>query len=332
MRRKLVLLLACLLFQMTAAFAAVQMKVIAINEFKTDKPSDSLDVRVVEATELGKYNLGVNSTLHCKVIKVIEPKRGKRNASFFVQPLYYIDGDNNTVKIEEEIYGKYSKFVLSKEELKKIPPFKVMKTAALAVGNYFIKGLSIAYSFGEGVVKNEQDNRLKSGVTNAYESSPLSIISEGEQLDIKVGEDWKYEGMVTTTGVPTSTLAVKYEFVGLDWSDCGTGCTRAPKKIWNKYTRSVSIVSSSNTIKTPEGVVVECNQTATKEVEIFGVVKALVGYEEIRTPVYKDVYKYKYRKRTLIKDAYTDYKWSIYNDQTLLDQGYTMTGNTRVVD
>lgn len=190
MRRKLVLLLACLLFQMTAAFAAVQMKVIAINEFKTDKPSDSLDVRVVEATELGKYNLGVNSTLHCKVIKVIEPKRGKRNASFFVQPLYYIDGDNNTVKIEEEIYGKYSKFVLSKEELKKIPPFKVMKTAALAVGNYFIKGLSIAYSFGEGVVKNEQDNRLKSGVTNAYESSPLSIISEGEQLDIKVGEDF----------------------------------------------------------------------------------------------------------------------------------------------
>ena len=77
-----------------------------------------------------------------------------------------------------------------KEELKKIPPFKVMKNAALMVGNYFVKGLSIAYHFGEGFVKNEKDNRFKSGVTNAYEESPLSYIGEGEQLDIKVGDDF----------------------------------------------------------------------------------------------------------------------------------------------
>ena len=189
MTKKIFLLLVCLLFQMSASFAAVQMKVVAINEFRTDKPSDSLDVKVAEDTELGKHKLGMNSTLHCKVIKVIEPKRGKRNASFYVQPEYYVEG-GNTVKITEEVYGKYSKRILSKEELKKIPPFKVMKSAALAVGNYFIKGLSIAYSFGEGVVKNEQDNRLKSGVVNAYEASPLSIINEGEQLDIKTGDDF----------------------------------------------------------------------------------------------------------------------------------------------
>lgn len=189
MMKKFTLIFACLMFTMSTAFAAVQMKVVAINEFRTDKPSDSLDVRVIEQTELGEYNIGVNSTLHCKVMKVIDPKRGKRNASFFVQPLYYIEGDK-TVNIDDEIYGKYSKRVLSKEELKKIPPFKVMKSAALAVGNYFIKGLSIAYSFGEGVVKNENDGRLKSGVVNAYEASPLSYINEGEQLDIKVGDDF----------------------------------------------------------------------------------------------------------------------------------------------
>lgn len=189
MIRKITLLLACLVFQMSATYAAVQIKVAAINEFRTDKPSDSLDVRVLEQAELGEYILDVNSTLHCKVMKIIDPKRGKRNATFYVQPLYYVDGDK-TVKIEEDIYGKYSKFVLSKEELKKIPPYRVMKKAALTVGNYFIKGLSIAYSFGEGVVKNENDGRLKSGVVNAYESSPLSYISEGEQLDIKVGDDF----------------------------------------------------------------------------------------------------------------------------------------------
>lgn len=189
MKKKICLVLSCLLLQMTATYAAVQMKVAAINEFRTDKPSDSLDVRVLEGGELGRYNIGKDSMLHCRVMKVIDPKRGKRNATFFVQPMYYVEGDK-TVKIEDEVYGKYSRHILSKEELKKIPPFKVMKTAALAVGSYFIKGLSIAYSFGEGIVKNEQDNRLKSGVVNAYESSPLSIINEGEQLDIKVGDDF----------------------------------------------------------------------------------------------------------------------------------------------
>ncbi len=189
MIKKFVLLVICFLIQISAAHAAVQMKVIAINEFRTDKPSDSLDVRVVNETLLGKYTLGVNSVLHCKVLKVIDPRRGKRNASFYVQPIYYIENDQ-TVNIEDEIYGKYSKFVLSKEELKNFPTFKFMKSAALTVGNYFIKGISIAYSFGEGVVKNEQDNRLKSGVVNAYEESPLSYIGEGEQLDIKVGDDF----------------------------------------------------------------------------------------------------------------------------------------------
>lgn len=189
MIKKILLLLLCLILKMSTANAAVQMKVIAINEFRTDKPSDSLDVKVIEDASLGKYTIGRNSVLHCKVMKVIDPKRGKRNASFYVQPVYYIENDK-TINIEEEIYGKYSKFVLSKEELKNFPTFKFMKTAALTVGNYFIKGISIAYSFGEGVVKNEQDNRLKSGVVNAYEESPLSYIGEGEQLDIKVGDDF----------------------------------------------------------------------------------------------------------------------------------------------
>ena len=92
-----------------------------------------------------------------------------------MKPVSYTDGAEK-VSIEEEMYGKYSKFVLSKEELKKIPPFKVMQNAALMVGNYFIK--------------DEKDNRFKSGVTNAYEESPLSYIGEGEQLDIKVGDDF----------------------------------------------------------------------------------------------------------------------------------------------
>jgi len=181
--------LACIFIQISPAFAAYQLHVTAMEEFKTDNPAESFNVKVLEQSELGKYTVGTNSTLHCQVLQIVDPKRGKRNATFFVKPLSYTD-EGKTVKIDEEMYGKYSKFVLSKEELKKIPPFKIMKSAAMMVGNYFFKGFSVACSFAEGVVKNQDDNRLKSGVVNAYEESPLSYIEEGEQLDIKVGDDF----------------------------------------------------------------------------------------------------------------------------------------------
>ena len=144
---------------------------------------------------------------------------------------------------------------------------------------------------------------------------------------IKEGADWKFEKMVTTTGWPTDTLSVKYEFVGFDWK-C-TGCETTPRKIWNKYTRTVGVVSSTNTVTT-SGISVTCAKTETRTIEIFDTVKIFVDYEHKKVPVYKDVYKYKQRTRTLIKKAYTDYKWSYYNDQSLLNAGYTMTGNTRV--
>lgn len=149
---------------------------------------------------------------------------------------------------------------------------------------------------------------------------------------VSESDDWVFEGRITTTGVPTNTLAVKFELVGLDWSNCGTGCTRAPKKIWNKYSRRVYKATSTNTVTTLSGVSTPCGSTATRQVEVFATVDKLVGYEEVRTPVYKDVYRYRRRTRTVTQEAYTDYKWSTYNDTKLLNQGYTMTGNTRVVD
>ena len=187
--KKIYFIFVIICLQMSSCFAATHLKVVAMDEFKTEAPAKEINVRVVEDATLGSYDLGVNSILHCKILTVVDPKRGKRNASFFVKPIFYTTG-NTTCIIEEEMYGKYSKFVLSKEEIKKIPPTTVIKKAALTVGDYFVKGLSICYSFVEGFVKNDKDNRFKSGVSNAYEESPLSLISEGEQLDIKVGDDF----------------------------------------------------------------------------------------------------------------------------------------------
>ena len=188
--KKILLTLICL-SQISACFAADYLKVTAMEDFSTDSPKDTFNVRLREEGTLGKYELPTNSILHCQVLQIVDPKRGKRNAVFFVKPLTYTQG-NQTLKIQEEMYGKYTTVVLSKEEIKKLPYGKMIKNGALMVGTYFVKGLSIGVAFVEGVAKNEQDNRLKSGVTNAYEESPISLVEKGKQLDIKTGDDFYF--------------------------------------------------------------------------------------------------------------------------------------------
>lgn len=188
--KKILLTLICL-SQISACFAADYLKVTAMEDFSTDSPKESFNVRLREEGTLGKYELPTNSILHCQVLQIVDPKRGKRNAVFFVKPLTYTQG-NETLQIQEDMYGKYTTVVLSKEEIKKLPYWKMVKNGALMVGSYFVKGLSIGVAFVEGVAKNEQDNRLKSGVTKAYEESPISLVEKGEQLDIKTGDDFYF--------------------------------------------------------------------------------------------------------------------------------------------
>lgn len=186
--KKILTVLVFMLMSLSCS-AATHLKVTSLNDFSTNSPSKTIDVKLLDAATLGKYEIEEHSILHCNVVEIVDPKRGKRNATFFVQPAYYTTS-GETIKIEEEYYGKYSKTVLSKEELKKIPPSQVAKKAVLTVGNHFVKGLSIGVSFVEGIAKNQEDNRLKSGLINAYEESPLAYVEEGEQLEIKVGDEF----------------------------------------------------------------------------------------------------------------------------------------------
>lgn len=189
MYKKLFILFSVLILHVSASFGAVQLKVSSQQEFRTDNPSEYIKVKVNKDTTLGKYELKQNDILKCKVLQVVDPKRGKRNAVFYVQPVCYSDYGKVT-QINDEYYGKYSKTVLSKEEIKNLPKGKIVKGAALAVGSYFIKGLSTGVSFAQGVIQNEEDNRLKSGVVQAYKDSPLSYVEKGEQLDINIGDEF----------------------------------------------------------------------------------------------------------------------------------------------
>ena len=191
MSKKIFLIIVCIFLQISACHAASQLRVMSMEDFRTDSPNETIDVRVIDATELGKYTMPVNTILHSQVLQTIDPKRGKRSASFYVKPLSYTVNDT-VYPIEEEMYGKYSKVVLTKEEVKKLPYGKMIKNGALLVGSYFVKGLSIGVSFVEGFAKNEKDNRFKSGVTNAYEESPISLVEKGNQLEILKGDEFYF--------------------------------------------------------------------------------------------------------------------------------------------
>lgn len=149
---------------------------------------------------------------------------------------------------------------------------------------------------------------------------------------IKVTDGWKYVGLVSLSAPPTDTLSTKYEFVGMDWDRCGDTCTTTPYTTWKKYTRSVSTVTATDTITSGSSVSVTCSSYENKNTILYTTYSAIVGYEKTRTINYETVCSYKYRTRTVTKEAYTDYKWSYYNDQKLLDDGYTMTGNKRLTN
>ena len=158
---------------------AETMQVMSLGEFSTENPSEYIELQLCDDFVYGpEIDLRAGYQIKAKVVDVVSPKRLKRNAKFSIILVSYKDFGGNVHNFPEEYVGKFSpKFQLDKGE--------IAKDAALAVGNYFVKGISIGYNAVEGAVKNEEGNRFKSGVTAAYESSPLSYANNGEEIEIK---------------------------------------------------------------------------------------------------------------------------------------------------
>ena len=99
MRNKIILSFLTMVLSFSIANAASdKVHVAAVEEFDTIKPLQQIDVRVIEPSALGSYLLKSGDIIHCNVIKVTDPKRGKRAASFAVpmQVSFGVAIDNNT--------------------------------------------------------------------------------------------------------------------------------------------------------------------------------------------------------------------------------------------
>lgn len=156
------------------------IEVLSLSNFSTEAPPESISVKLLEPLGLTEsITINAGDTVVGDLTDVVSPKRLKRDAGFSFKPKYYIDENGNKNQINEDITASYT-VPIDKGEL--------AKNAALGVGGHFVKGLSIGVAAVEGAVKNPEDNRLKSSVVSAYESSPFSYVEKGQELEINENE------------------------------------------------------------------------------------------------------------------------------------------------
>lgn len=159
---------------------AKTIPVEALADFSTEKPVSVYAIKILDDIEFdSNTNLKNGYIIEGKIVDVSDPKRLKRDANFVFVPEKYKELDGKIVAIKGYYPAKYTTKLNKKE---------IAKSAALGVGNLFVKGLSVGYSAVEGALKNEQDNRLKSTVNAVYEKSPLSYVEKGSQLEINAGD------------------------------------------------------------------------------------------------------------------------------------------------
>ena len=153
--------------------------------FSFEDESKNVSLKVLkENTFENGITFEEGSVLSAKVTKVIDPKRGKRNGYLIIEPLSYSIPSTGAIKAVDEPFW-FAKVLGYK-------PFDVKKSAVgagLAVAGHFVKGIGQFYYFGKGIISPEEgENRLKSGVKNVYENSPLAYIEEGEEANVEKGD------------------------------------------------------------------------------------------------------------------------------------------------
>ena len=170
-------------FLITPFVFAQNILVESMTDFNTNDNEKVFSAKVVEETELsdGKI-IKANSTINGTILKTVDAKRGKRNAYIVIQPeSFEIDGVVHLIEdenLEAKVVG-YSKRNYKKTAL----------DAGLAVGGYFVKGLSQVFYFSKGlIIPDEDKSRIKTAFHNVYENTPFVYIEKGEDVDIEKGD------------------------------------------------------------------------------------------------------------------------------------------------
>ncbi len=171
--------LVLIVFGLCPCANAETVEVASLGSFSTANPPSSIRIKLLDILELTNTTIPAGSEMGGKLVDVVSPKRLKRNAKFSFKPEWYIDTNGSKHNLNETVKATYTT-TLNKGQL--------AKKAVLGVGNHFVKGLSMGVAAVEGVVENEEGNRLKSGAKSVYDASPLSYSEKGKDIVINENE------------------------------------------------------------------------------------------------------------------------------------------------
>ena len=154
---------------------------------------------------------------------------------------------------------------------------------------------------------------------------------------------WVYNGRASYKNPPRDSAAVHYKFVGADYSYCSDTCTTLPNYYYDSYTYGGGLTSVSST--TTPGAINSSTSTSTtstttttsqascgeyvyKTIPIYGYV-TVTDKATRKEPLYGTTCYKSTKTRQKTKEAETKYTWSVKNDMTLINNGWTMTGNKK---
>lgn len=157
-------------------------------------------------------------------------------------------------------------------------------------------------------------------------------VSTGYTSNVTTSSDWKLSGRDKYANPPRDTETTKYVFVGADYNYCIENCQSLANFYYDKYVYVGSMSQVSSTTKVPSGssssVTASCGSYVTKSVPVYG----YVTIEHTSDLLYGTVCYKSTKTRTITNQGKPEYKWSSYNDTSLLNNGWTYTGNKKLAN
>ncbi|MBS4759230.1 MAG: hypothetical protein KHX03_00850 [Clostridium sp.] len=183
MKKIVFYLVLALIFISAPVYAAQSVKVSALTPFNSLRPVTTMKVMTLERVEFKNGIVFEDGTvIYGEVFDVKQPKRAKLNASFKFRPTSYTY-NGRTYEIDDpEFIAKYA-------EYKELDKAGLATSAATTAGGliFHIPLLSEGVSLVKGMWKNNENNRLKSGVKQVWDDSFFSYVEEGN--DVVINKD-----------------------------------------------------------------------------------------------------------------------------------------------
>ena len=184
------LFLTFLVFLSFISFASDKMHLKALQNFNSLNPTQTFSAELIEDTQVDGIFLFKGDKINCSLIKIKDAKRAKIDAKAYFKLDSY-ENNEGIFNFSNNLSAKYATKIVNKESIKKTPKKKIAKTALSVAGGAFVEGAGYIVSFADGLITNNEGNRLKSGAKQLYEDSFLSYVERGDEINIKI-EDTFY--------------------------------------------------------------------------------------------------------------------------------------------